>query len=87
MQKAFFNPEILGIGKEMESMKEGCLSFPGLWLMVSRPKQAMIKYWDEEGEEHIQRRSRRLVLLRKRKENLKNLEVSSKDKLASTEKN
>ena len=54
MQKAFFNPEILGIGKEMESMKEGCLSFPGLWLMVSRPKQAMIKYWDEEGEEHME---------------------------------
>jgi len=54
LQKAFFNPEILGIGKDMESMKEGCLSFPGLWLMVSRPKQAMIKYWDEEGEEHME---------------------------------
>jgi len=54
LQKAFFNPEILGIGKEMESMKEGCLSFPGLWLMVSRPKQAMIKYYDEEGEEHME---------------------------------
>ena len=54
MAKAFFNPEILGIGDEKESMKEGCLSFPGLWLMVSRPKQAMIKYYDEEGEEHIE---------------------------------
>ena len=54
MAKAFFNPEILGIGEEKESMKEGCLSFPGLWLMVSRPKQAMIKYYDEEGEEHME---------------------------------
>ena len=53
MAKSFFNPEILGIGDEKESMKEGCLSFPGLWLMVSRPKQAMIKYYDEEGAEHI----------------------------------
>ena len=54
MAKSFFNPEILGIGEEKESMKEGCLSFPGLWLMVSRPKQAMIKYYDEEGEEHME---------------------------------
>ena len=54
MQKAFFNPEILGVGKEKESMKEGCLSFPGLWLMVSRPTQCMIKYYDEEGEEHME---------------------------------
>jgi len=54
MQKPFFNPEILGIGEETESMKEGCLSFPGLWLMVKRPKQVMIKYWDEEGEEHVE---------------------------------
>lgn len=54
LQKAFFNPEILGVGKEEDSMKEGCLSFPGLWLMVRRPKQVMIKYWDEEGEEKME---------------------------------
>lgn len=55
MVKAFFNPEIMGVSaKDTESMKEGCLSFPGLWLMVERPKQAMIKYYDEKGEEHIE---------------------------------
>jgi peptide deformylase len=54
MQKAFFNPLIVGVGDETESMKEGCLSFPGLWLMVKRPKQAMIKYWDEDGEEQME---------------------------------
>ena len=42
MQKAFFNPMIIGVGDETDSMKEGCLSFPGVWLMVNRPKQAMI---------------------------------------------
>ena len=54
MQKAFFNPVILGVGDEEDSMKEGCLSFPGLWLMVRRPKQAMIRYQDEEGEEKME---------------------------------
>ena len=54
LQKAFFNPLIVGVGDEKEAMKEGCLSFPGLWLMVSRPKQCMIKYQDETGEEKIE---------------------------------
>lgn len=54
MQKAFFNPVILGVGDEEDSMREGCLSFPGLWLMVKRPKQAMIRYQDEEGEEKME---------------------------------
>ena len=54
MQKAFFNPMIIGVGDETDSMREGCLSFPGVWLMVNRPKQAMIKYYDEEGEEQIE---------------------------------
>jgi len=54
MQKAFFNPVIMGVNSETEAMKEGCLSFPGLWLMISRPTQVMIKYWDEEGEEKME---------------------------------
>ena len=35
-------------------MREGCLSFPGLWLMVKRPKQVVIKYYDEDNEEKIE---------------------------------
>ena len=54
LEKAFFNPEIVGVGGDKESIKEGCLSFPGLWLMVARPVQVMIKYWNEEGEEKIE---------------------------------
>ncbi len=54
MSKAFFNPEILGVSDDKESMKEGCLSFPMLWLMISRPVQCMIKYYDEEGEEKME---------------------------------
>ena len=54
MSKAFFNPEILGVSDDKESMREGCLSFPMLWLMISRPVQCMIKYYDEEGEEKME---------------------------------
>ena len=54
MQKAFFNPMIIGVGDETDSMREGCLSFPGGWLMVNSPNPAMIKYYDEEGEEQIE---------------------------------
>ena len=52
--KAFFNPEVIGCSEETSSEKEGCLSFPGLWLMVKRPTHVAIKYWDETGEEIVE---------------------------------
>ena len=52
--KAFFNPEVLGCSEETTSEKEGCLSFPGLWLMVERPTHVAIKYQDETGEEIVE---------------------------------
>lgn len=53
-EKAFFNPLVISCSEEKESMKEGCLSYPGLWLMISRPKQVTIRYWTEENEELIE---------------------------------
>jgi peptide deformylase len=53
-EKIFINPKIIGVGDEQESIKEGCLSFPGLYLMVKRPKKCAIQYWDEEGEELVE---------------------------------
>jgi len=53
-EKAFFNPEIIGCSEEKTSEKEGCLSFPGLWLMVERPTHVAIKYWNDEGEEMVE---------------------------------
>ena len=50
-EKIFINPKIIGVGEEQESIREGCLSFPGLYLMVKRPVKCAIQYWDEEGEE------------------------------------
>jgi peptide deformylase len=50
-EKIFINPKIIGVGPEQESIREGCLSFPGLYLMVKRPTSCAIQYFDEEGEE------------------------------------
>lgn len=50
--KAFFNPEITKLSQETDLMKEGCLSFPDLYLMIKRSKEIEFKYQDAEGEEH-----------------------------------
>ena len=35
-------------------MREGCLSYPGLWLMIKRPQGAIFKYQNEKGEEVVE---------------------------------
>lgn len=48
---AFFNPEITQISKETEMMKEGCLSFPDIYIMLKRPKVVVMDYQTVEGEQ------------------------------------
>ena len=47
----FFNPEITQISQETELMKEGCLSFPDLYIMLKRPKAIVFDYQTTDGEE------------------------------------
>lgn len=47
---ALFNPRIVSVGKEIVSMQEGCLSFPGLYLNVKRPESVVVQYEDLEGK-------------------------------------
>ena len=47
---AFFNPEITQISQETEMMKEGCLSFPDIYIMLKRPKVVVMDYQTVEGE-------------------------------------
>lgn len=49
--KGFINPKILKFSKEKEIGKEGCLSLPGLWLEIKRPRTAEISAIDETGKE------------------------------------
>tara|TARA_B110000967_G_scaffold54069_1_gene55440 strand:+ start:5570 stop:6205 length:636 start_codon:yes stop_codon:yes gene_type:complete len=48
----FFNPEIIRASVEADNMKEGCLSFPDMYVMIKRSKVVELKYQDSDGEEH-----------------------------------
>lgn len=47
---AIFNPVIESVSKEELSMDEGCLSFPGIYMKVSRPKSVVVTYQNASGE-------------------------------------
>jgi peptide deformylase len=44
----------LTVSKTGNTMREGCLSYPGLWLNLTRPSVCTLKYQDENGEEVIE---------------------------------
>lgn len=46
------NPVITPITEELNEYEEGCLSVPGIFKKVERPKAINIKYLDELGEAH-----------------------------------
>lgn len=48
-QMVCINPKVLSYGPE-ENGKEGCLSFPGLFLNVNRPSWIEVEYTDENGK-------------------------------------
>ena len=47
--QVFFNPVIRSFGEETELMIEGCLSFPGLFIKIKRPKDIELEWYTEEG--------------------------------------
>ena len=49
---AMFNPVLLGSSTETSHMDEGCLSFPGLYLKITRPTMVEVEYKDFLGESH-----------------------------------
>jgi peptide deformylase len=48
-RKNVFNPQVISVSKETELAREGCLSYPGLWLSVKRPKQVTLSYQTVDG--------------------------------------
>jgi|TARA_B100001778_G_scaffold135047_1_gene111278 peptide deformylase len=46
---ACFNPHILEYSEEKVLMDEGCLSYPGLWLKISRPSAVIVEFENESG--------------------------------------
>ena len=47
---AVFNPKVVDMSDKEISMKEGCLSYPLLYLSVKRPDSIRIRFQNEEGE-------------------------------------
>lgn len=47
---ACFNPEVVEISSEKDRDTEGCLSFPDLWLKVSRATWVQASFTDEFGK-------------------------------------
>ena len=47
------NPEIIDVSDEENLYKEGCLSVPGIYDDIERPKTCRVKYLDENGAEQI----------------------------------
>ncbi|MEK7203745.1 MAG: peptide deformylase [Patescibacteria group bacterium] len=46
----YINPEIKPYSKQEEVLEEGCLSIPGAWLQIKRPKKVKVKTMDENGK-------------------------------------
>lgn len=48
----FFNPRIVDTGMETEKEQEGCLSFPGLFVIVERKRKVRVRFQDKTGATH-----------------------------------
>lgn len=46
---ALFNPQIIDQGDDLNLQKEGCLSYPGLWLSVKRHSSILVRYQNSKG--------------------------------------
>jgi peptide deformylase len=50
LAQAFFNPEVLKCTEETEELEEGCLSFPGIYATIKRPKKILARWQNSKGE-------------------------------------
>jgi peptide deformylase len=47
--RVFINPSIIETSPETVKYEEGCLSVPGVWADVIRPKTLKVQAWNERG--------------------------------------
>jgi peptide deformylase len=47
---AFINPQIVELSADKEKMEEGCLSFPGIFLAIERPRRARVRAMGLDGQ-------------------------------------
>jgi len=47
---AFINPEIISVSADKDKSEEGCLSFPGIYVPIERPRQARLRAMGIDGQ-------------------------------------
>lgn len=47
---AFINPEIVSVSADKDRSEEGCLSFPGIFVPIERPRQARLRAMGIDGQ-------------------------------------
>jgi peptide deformylase len=48
--QAFFNPIVVRWTDDVEDLEEGCLSFPGIYVNIKRPKKILARWQNSQGE-------------------------------------
>lgn len=48
--QAFFNPMVVANTDAIEDLEEGCLSFPGVYVNIKRPKAIKARWQNSKGE-------------------------------------
>jgi len=54
LARACWNPEIIEFSEDTIQLSEGCLTYPLLFLKITRPKTIKVKYTDNDNKEHIE---------------------------------
>jgi peptide deformylase len=52
--RVMFNPQILEASERKIEMREGCISFPGLNLKITRPVDIRVAYQDVDGKDQVE---------------------------------
>ena len=53
-KRTFINPVVLEVSDEKTTYNEGCLSVPGIYCDVLRPKKIKVEYYDENLEKKVE---------------------------------
>ena len=53
-KRTFVNPVVLEESEETSTYNEGCLSVPGVYCDVVRPKKIKVEYYDADLEKHVE---------------------------------
>lgn len=48
--QGFFNPMIIAATENIDDLEEGCLSFPGIYVNIKRPKKIRARWQNSRGE-------------------------------------